>query len=93
MKSGTRRTPSRSGSKRPSNRRLGHQRKGYKSSTKPTRSLYINDEHSAIIAMANFVVLIPFLATDEKYQWDEDKKLVLVEWVKDIVHLICKKID
>ena len=43
--------------------------------------------------MANFVVMIQFLATDKKYQPDEDKKLVLVEWVEDIVYLICKKAD
>ncbi len=43
--------------------------------------------------MANFVVLIQFLATDEKYQPNDGKKLVLVEWVEDIVYLICKKAD
>jgi hypothetical protein len=64
-----------------------------KSSTKPTRSFDINDEHAAVTAMANFVVMIQFLATDEKYQQEEDKKLVLVEWVEDIVYLICKKAD
>ncbi len=56
-----------------------------------TRSFDINNEHAAITAMANFVVLIQFYATDEKYQLDEDKKLVLVKWVEDIVYLICKK--
>jgi hypothetical protein len=64
-----------------------------KSSTKPTRSFDINSEHAAIAAMANFVVLIQFVATEEKYQPDDGKKLVLVEWVKDIVYLICKKAD
>jgi hypothetical protein len=43
--------------------------------------------------MANFVVLIQFVATEEKYQLDDNKKLVLVEWVEDIVYLICKKGD
>jgi hypothetical protein len=64
-----------------------------KSSTKPTRSFDINSEHAAIATMANFVILIQFMATDEKYQPDDDKKLVLVEWVKDTVYLICKKAD
>jgi hypothetical protein len=39
-----------------------------KSSTKPTRSFNPNSEHAAIAAMANFVVLIQFVATEEKYQ-------------------------
>jgi hypothetical protein len=55
-----------------------------KSSTKPTRSFDINSKHAAIAAMANFMVLIQFVATD-------DKKLVLAEWVEGIIYLTYKK--
>jgi hypothetical protein len=44
--------------------------------------------------MANLVVLIQFLAADEEDQPNEDKTLVLVDWVvEDVIYLICRLAD
>jgi hypothetical protein len=48
----------------------------------------------AFVAMAKCVVLVQFLAAvDKKYQSDENKTLILIDWVEDVAYLICKLAD
>jgi len=64
-----------------------------KGSTKATRSFNVNSEQACACTLTNFIVLIQYLAADERYQPHITIKHLLIKWNEDILFTFTKKPD